>query len=866
MTDGKSVMVVRGWGKDKAGIAESFLKVIADYKSKLLDLAQFLLQESLMFTFVLEVGDAHSMLLVRDLQKTAKGLGLQVDFDFPDRSEKPAALLDLESGENMVVAYFVSASRTALSASFLHDVDSVLALNGCVISEIEHRGDNKIENNGEYTKLSIIIRCPRGMKLGMLYLGEPSEDRPGLQKVAWEHDFQVTVQWWDAMRRPNGKSLVVFGLSHVLCPYDVLDEVLREAGLDPTAAETGESGFELTKKKVEMLRGHSTQVVQRVVHRIKLTPGAELVARTLKRMGFKLAILTNSGAKEIGDHLSKLLEMDYVISQDLEVDNGVFTGDFQGMPDIRFRKSDVLKLMADREGIEYRNVISVGEIMAGLKAVSARQVVEVFGPTIWFNSDKLQDLTMSLLLLGLNGSDVSDLRRLPRGFAHVAGGRVTGHQMSAELETCQATSRRRLVAQISAKASEPGQIQRILALVKSAHPTLSIATVKKLSLQDGGMVLGVEISLDQSGADNVSKELLLACNKNGYQVMDMTESASSADSKGFAWEQNYQNRYVVTLVQKPMITSESLCALLRVLSGLSVNIVKIERLSDAEELCAMQFSIIVPEGVLASDMNETLVQVSQEHKVDVAFQCDDIERGMRRLVVFDMSMLVLQEVTDELAKMAGVEEKEAKTISDQVSSGDLDFSAALKARVALLKGHNAEAMYSKVKENLIFTPGAKRLCDTLKNLGFKMAVISGGPAPIAVEVQRQLGLDYAFGNTFEVEEGTGLFTGLTSGPVVTPERKRALLATIANVEGCDVSQTIAVGDGANDILMLKAAGLGIAFCAKPKVQAAASFRINQQDLSTVLFLIGINDYAADRLAGLEERPLLMKHAARVLKQ
>lgn len=280
----------------------------------------------------------------------------------------------------------------------------------------------------------------------------------------------------------------------------------------------------------------------------------------------------------------------------------------------------------------------------------------------------------------------------------------------------------------------------------------------------------------------------------------------------------------------------------------------------------MQFSIIVPEGVLASDMNETLVQVSQEHKVDVAFQCDDIERGMRRLVVFDMSMLVLQEVTDELAKMAGVEEKEAKTISDQVSSGDLDFSAALKARVALLKGHNAEAMYSKVKENLIFTPGAKRLCDTLKNLGFKMAVISGGPAPIAVEVQRQLGLDYAFGNTFEVEEGTGLFTGLTSGPVVTPERKRALLATIANVEGCDVSQTIAVGDGANDILMLKAAGLGIAFCAKPKVQAAASFRINQQDLSTVLFLIGINDYAADRLAGLEERPLLMKHAARVLKQ
>mmetsp|Transcript_48807 Transcript_48807/g.88219 ORF Transcript_48807/g.88219 Transcript_48807/m.88219 type:complete len:869 (+) Transcript_48807:128-2734(+) len=867
MTDGKSVMVVRGWGKDKSGISESFLKVIADYKSKLLDLAQFLLEESLMFTFVLEVGDAHSMLLVRDLQKTAKGLGLQVDFDFPDKAEKPAALLDLESGENMVVAYFVSKNRTALTAGFLHDVDSVLALNGCVISEIEHRGDNKIENNGEYTKLSIIIRCPRGMKLGMLYLGEPSEDRSGLQKVAWDHDFQVTVQWWDAMNRPNGKSLVVFGLSHVLCPYDVLDEVLKEAGLDPTAAETGEAGFELTKKKVCMLRGHSTQVIQRVLERIQLTPGAELVISTLKRMGFKLAILTNSGAREIGDHLSKRLEMDYVISQDLEVDNGVFTGEFQGMPDIRFRKSDILKLMADREGIEYRNVISVGEIMNGLKAVNARQVVELFGPTIWFNSNKLEDLTMSLYLLGLNGSDVSQLQRLPRGFTGVsqALGKVTGHKIPAELDRSQdATPKRRLIAQISTKASEPGQIQRIFAPLKSAHPTLSVGTVKKLSLQDGGMVLGVEISLDQAGADNVSKELLLACNKNGYQVMDMTEAVSAAAANGFLWERNFQNRYVITLVQKPMVTSESLFAVLRVLGGLSVNIVKIERLSDAEELSAMKFSVIVPEGVLASDMNETLVKVSQEHKVDLAFQCDDIERGMRRLVVFDMSMLIQQEVIDDLAKMAGVE-KEVKTITEQAMRGELDFYASVKAKVALLKGHNAEAMFSKVKENLIFTPGAKRLCSTLKKLGFKMAVISGGPAPVAVEVQRQLGLDYAFANTLEVEEGTGLFTGLTSGPVVTPERKRTLLATIANVEGCDVSQTIAVGDGANDILMLKAAGLGIAFCAKPKVQAAASFRINQQDLSTVLFLIGINDYAADRLAGLEERPLLMKHAARVLK-
>merc|ERR1712190_10853 len=125
--------------------------------------------------------------------------------------------------------------------------------------------------------------------------------------------------------------------------------------------------------------------------------------------------------------------------------------------------------------------------------------------------------------------------------------------------------------------------------------------------------------------------------------------------------------------------------------------------------------------------------------------------------------------------------------------------------------------------------------------------ISGGFLPVAEEVQRYLGLDYAFANTLEVDEQTGLLTGKTSGPVVTPQRKRTLLATIANVEGCEVQQTIAVGDGANDIPMLHAAGLGIAFCAKPKVQAVTEVKLNQKDLRSVLYLIGVSEAAAHRL-------------------
>jgi phosphoserine phosphatase len=180
--------------------------------------------------------------------------------------------------------------------------------------------------------------------------------------------------------------------------------------------------------------------------------------------------------------------------------------------------------------------------------------------------------------------------------------------------------------------------------------------------------------------------------------------------------------------------------------------------------------------------------------------------------------------------------------------GDLNFAESLKSRVALLKGHNAEKLFSEVKKNLIYTPGAKSLCSTLKKLGYKMAVISGGFLPVAQEVQRYLGLDYAFANVLEVDEETGILTGVTTGPVVTPQRKRALLAMIANVEGCELQQTIAVGDGANDIPMLSTAGLGIAFCAKPKVQEVAEFRINQKDLSTVLYLIGVSEHAKERLA------------------
>merc|ERR1719387_1462552 len=255
---------------------------------------------------------------------------------------------------------------------------------------------------------------------------------------------------------------------------------------------------------------------------------------------------------------------------------------------------------------------------------------------------------------------------------------------------------------------------------------------------------------------------------------------------------------------------------------------------------------MVPHGQ-ENELKNILLATGKENGADIALQEESVERWNRRLIVFDMdSTLIQQEVIDELAKLAGVEAK-VKEITDRAMSGEIDFFGSLKERVALLKGHDAERLFSHVKRNLIFTPGAEQLCSTLKRLGYKMAVISGGFLPVAREVQKVLGLDYAFANTLEVDRKTGLLTGRTTGPVVTPQRQRALLSMIAEVEGCEVAQTIAVGDGENDIPMLCTAGLGVAFCAKPKVQDIANFRVNTLDLSTVLYLIGLSEFAVEEI-------------------
>jgi len=209
------------------------------------------------------------------------------------------------------------------------------------------------------------------------------------------------------------------------------------------------------------------------------------------------------------------------------------------------------------------------------------------------------------------------------------------------------------------------------------------------------------------------------------------------------------------------------------------------------------------------------------------------------------STLVQQDVAMEMAKAAGVE-KETTAILEATARGEISYTDSLQQRVALLKGRDADEIFGIMKNKLSFTAGATRLCATLKTLGYRTAVISGSFLPVAQHVQRLLELNYAFANVLEVDESSGQFTGLIGGPVITPQRKRNLLATMANVEGCEVQQTVAVGDSVNDIPMLEMAGLGIAFSAKPSEHVEIG--INHTDLSLVLYLIGLSEQAVQRLS------------------
>ena len=361
------------------------------------------------------------------------------------------------------------------------------------------------------------------------------------------------------------------------------------------------------------------------------------------------------------------------------------------------------------------------------------------------------------------------------------------------------------------------------------HNTLSLGILCKTEEQHSGFIM---------------KELLFKASSLGVTIRFYPISVKEYED----WvNMQGKNRYILTLLGRKL-SARQISAVTRILAEQGMNIDAIKRLTgripldecDLRTRACIEFSVRgTPKDRIA--MQEQLMKLASELEMDFSFQLDNMYRRMRRLICFDMdSTLIETEVIDELAIRAGVGD-EVKAITERAMRGEIDFTESFRERVALLKGLDESVMH--IAEHLPITEGVDRLMYVLKKYGYKIAILSGGFTYFGQYLQQKYGIDYVYANELEIVDGK--LTGRYLGDVVDGKRKAELLRLIAQVEKVDIAQTIAVGDGANDLPMLGVAGLGIAFHAKPKVVANAKQSINTIGLDGVLYFLGFKDSYID---------------------
>ena len=388
-------------------------------------------------------------------------------------------------------------------------------------------------------------------------------------------------------------------------------------------------------------------------------------------------------------------------------------------------------------------------------------------------------------------------------------------------------------------ADKPGMTSSLTEIL--ARYDASILDIGQANIHQS-LTLGILIRTTPDKSGNIMKELLFKASELGVMIRFTPISAEQYED----WvSRQGKNRYIITLLGRT-VTARHIAEVTKVVAEHGLNIDAIKRLTgrvplreeDRRARSCIELSV---RGSLTdeerSTMQEGFMNLSDQG-LDVSFQKDDIYRRSRRLICFDMdSTLIETEVIDELAERAGVG-PQVREITASAMRGEIDFRESFTRRVGLLRGLDVSVMEESAR-SLPITEGLERMMTVLKRVGYKTAILSGGFTYFGNYLRQKYGFDYVYANELEIEEGK--LTGRYVGEIVDGRRKAELLRLLCQFEAINIAQSVAVGDGANDLPMLNLAGLGIAFHAKPKVKATARQSISTIGLDGILYFLGLKD-------------------------